>query len=295
MLEKINNSIFRIYRIIGREIIKRSSNPRPSSMPYVTGDGFRNLADHIYDKAHLNIDTEKIKGGDLVFVGDSIILSYLKEIHPRIKESYVLITHNGDEQIDEERTKLMDEKIIKWFGINVVTNHPRVIPLPLGIENKHWYLFGIPSVFRWVIEKNHKKRDRIFYGFTVASKPEERQPALDVLKRSAVAETVTKWKNFLSYLHLLATYKFVASPPGSSIEGHRTWDALYIGSVPIVKASITTNHFNKLGVPMWVLEDWNELESVDEAYLARKFDEIQKSSDPQCIYMDYWINMIKKA
>src|SRR6185503_11421758 len=100
-------------------------------------------------------------------------------------------------------------------------------------------VLGIPAIFNSVEQKNILKKPRIFYAFTTANNKIEREPALNALRRNIFSETITKWLNFYDYLHLLATYKFVASPPGSCVEGHRTWDALYIGVVPIVKSSRT--------------------------------------------------------
>ena len=98
--------------------------------------------------------------------------------------------------------------------------------------------------------------------------------------------------NFKKYLDLLVTYKFVASPPGSSIEGHRTWDALYLGLVPIVKKSITTDYFKSLGLPLWVVADWRELEVADENFLAKKFEGLRNNFDEKTIFMDYWTDKI---
>lgn len=287
--------LFKVYRTIGRLIIKYSSNPRPHSYPFITSDGFRKIADHIYDNVCKNFVPEKVKERDIVFVGDENIEKFLTEIHPKIKVNYILITDNGDNTIDQKVFDLAKDKILKWYGINVLISDPRIIPIPLGIENKHYYVCGIPAIFNNVIKKNHSKRNRIFYGFSVFNNKEERQPAMDVLKVNSLAETFKRWMNFYQYLNLLATYKFVASPPGSSVEGHRTWDALYIGIIPIVKSSITTDYFEKIGVPLWVIKDWHELDNISEKDLEEKFESIKKNSKIETIYMDYWIDKIKNV
>ncbi|MFZ2303671.1 MAG: hypothetical protein WAV98_02675 [Minisyncoccia bacterium] len=293
IISKLLDNLYRIYRIIGRLLIKYSLNPRPSSSPYVTGDGFRNFADYIYDNLKKDFDVNKVKEKDVIFVGDSNIKKFLGEIHPKIKSSYILVTHNGDEMIDKEAVNMMDGKILKWYGINVLVSNPKVIPIPLGIENKHYYVLGITSIFDRVIKKSIIKINRIFYGFTVLNNVMERQQALDVLKVNNLSDTYKKWMNFYQYLHMLATYKFVASPPGSCVEGHRTWDTLCIGSVPIVKNSITMEYFKKIGLPIWVVDDWHELDTVNEEILDKKFKEIRGNYNEEVLYMDYWIDKIK--
>jgi hypothetical protein len=293
MLNKLPDSLYRIYRILGRILIKYSADPRPSSHPYVTGDGFRNFADHVYDNTKKDFDVKKVKYRDIVFVGDSNIKNFFINIYPKITASFILVTHNGDEMVDKTAVMMMGDKILKWYGINVLVEHPKIIPIPLGIENKHYYVLGIPYIFNTVKKKNFDKINRIFYGFSVFNNAEERQPAIDVLKVHPLTETYKKWMNFSQYLPFLATYKFVASPPGSCVEGHRTWDALYIGSVPIVKSSVTIDYFEKIGMPLWSVKDWHELDNVTERDLIEKFESIKKKGDQTTIYMDYWCDKIR--
>jgi hypothetical protein len=73
--------------------------------------------------------------------------------------------YNGDSVIDESMLALTDEKLLKWYGINVLVNHPKVVPIPLGIENKHLYVLGIPAIFNHVTKKVIAKKNKIFYGF----------------------------------------------------------------------------------------------------------------------------------
>ncbi len=195
--------------------------------------------------------------------------------------------------MDEDALELAGDKVIKWYGINVTVRNPTVIPIPLGIENKHFYVCGIPAVFKSVIRRNYPKKDRIFYGFTVSTNLAERQPALDAMRRNPLAETVQAWRGFGPYLHLLATHKFVASPPGSSVEGHRTWDAFYIGIVPIVKSSPTIDYFERLGMPLWAIRDWKELDGLTESTLAEKFDDIMAHGKKDVLFMDYWTDKIR--
>jgi hypothetical protein len=99
--------------------------------------------------------------------------------------------------------------------------------------------------------------------------------------------------NFYDYIHLLATYKFVASPPGSCVEGHRTWDALYIGIVPIVKSSITIDYFKRIGLPLWVVHSWNELDNLTEKDLMDMYQSIRKDFNNEALYIEYWFDKIK--
>src|SRR5574340_1304950 len=117
-IELFQKNLVKFSRVIRRSLIRYSKNPRPASYPYITGDGFRQMADHIYDNSSNNFDPALVKENDIVFIGDSNIKKFLRSFHSQIKNRYIAISHNGDEQIDEETVNFFDEKIIKWYGIN---------------------------------------------------------------------------------------------------------------------------------------------------------------------------------
>lgn len=291
-IEKINDSVFRFYRIAGRLIIKYSKHPRPSSSPFITGDGFRNAADFVYDTTKKTVTGPEVKTGDTVFVGDSLIEQFLDQVHPHITTEYILITHNGDATVNQTLFERAADKIIKWYGINVVYKHEKIIPLPIGIENKHYYVCGIPAIFCEVQRRNYQKKSKIFYAFSVSTNPVERQPALDAIKDHPEAETLSQWRGFRAYLHILATYKMVVSPPGSSVEGHSTWDTLYVGGVPIVKRSITNCYFESIGVPLLVVDNWEDLTNLTKDTIDKRYDDILQHSSPDTLRMEYWLEEI---
>ena len=43
-------------------------------------------------------------------------------------------------------------------------------------------------------------------------------------------------------------YKYVLCPPGNGIQTHRLWEAMYFGSIPVVKDSILYKSFKKLNI-----------------------------------------------
>ncbi len=291
--EKISDFAFRLYRIIGREMISHSSDPRPASSPYITGDGFRSKADHIYDNLKQDFDPYIVKEGEVIFVGDSLIEKFLSLVHPKIRCPYILVTHNGDAKITRELFLKASDNLLHWYGINVEHNDVKITPIPLGIENKHYYVCGIPAVFNYVKNKKLTKLDKIFYGFTISTNPTERGPALEIIKSHPNSETLSSWRGFFPYLLNLNKYKLVLSPPGSCEEGHRTWDTMYIGGVPIVKSSPTTEYFKQVGVPLIVINDWEELNELNDNTIASVYKEVVSAFNPKTLTLDYWTNKIK--
>lgn len=282
--------LFRLWKkILGRN--------RPSSYPHVSGDSFRALADHIHDETR-TLTPDNVQAGDIVFVSNPLTLDYLKNIHPQIKNPYILIEHNGDFSIDREYAELLDDKIIRFYAQDVVYEHPKIICIPLALENLHYYVNGITSLldsFRKRIRRHPPERkNRIFYQFNIGTNPAERGPALKYFSAHPAMDTINAHLSPRFHWSILSQYKFVASPPGNAVESSRTWEALCLGTVPIVKDFACMRYFSEIGLPLWVIKDWQELEEYDEERLALKYDELMEKANWKPLFMDFWINLIRQ-
>ena len=59
------------------------------------------------------------------------------------------------------------------------------------------------------------------------------------------------------YLQKVAKSLFVISPPGNGIDCHRIWEALYLGTVPIVEKSSAFRNFTDL--PILFIDRWEDV------------------------------------
>ena len=59
------------------------------------------------------------------------------------------------------------------------------------------------------------------------------------------------------YLMALGSHKFVLSPRGNGLDAHRTWEALLVGAIPIVRASALNPLYE--GLPVLVVREWSEV------------------------------------
>ncbi len=292
-LQKINKFAFRLDSYIHRKLIKQSKNNRPASLPYITGDGFRSIADHIYDETNKTINLKKIKDNDIIFVNRLFLDDFFSEIHPKIDNKYVLLTHNHYEPITKKYIEKIDEKITKWYSQNVLISHPKIVTIPLGIENLYYYQNGIIKYFN-KFKKTKKQKNKILFGFNINTNPEERRPAYENIRKNNYAEKITGWPNPKEYLKLLSKYKFVLSPPGKGVDCIRTWEAMYLNVVPIVKRSKLTTYYEEIGLPIWVVEEWSELDNLNNELIQKKYNSLKNKFNNPAIHIDYWANEMKK-
>ncbi|MFA4942876.1 MAG: hypothetical protein WC564_04535 [Patescibacteria group bacterium] len=292
IIKNNRNFLFKINRRFHLFLFKKNGNTHPLSIPYLSGDNLRSLAKHQYDNIDSRFLPELVIDNDLVFVASPMIKYFLESIHPQIQARYILITHNGDENIDEHYLKYIDDRIIKWFAQNANVYHPKLFPLPIGLENLSYYNNGIINYFSQERKKTRPKKDRILFGFNIATNREERSPAFTCLSKNDQADQIIGWPTPRKYLKLLSGYRFVASPPGNGLDCIRTWEALYVRTIPIVKRSYLTEYFFNLGLPLWIIDDWHELDNLSREQIAKKYCELWSGFDDQILFFDYWKDKI---
>lgn len=273
-------------------LIAHSSDSRPTSYPYISGDTFRKICDHRHEAGGV-CDPLKVKKGDSIFVESDFLKSFFKDVSPHIAYPYVLVSHNGDVNITEEYISYIDDKLIHWYAQNLVIDHPKITPLPIGLENMHFNNNGSVNRFEKNRSKKMEKKPRMLVAFNVMTNTAERIPALTYFKQHKCADVLPSVIVADQYLPRLTSYMFVVSPPGNGLDCIRTWEAMYVGVVPIVKKSAATTYFKKIGLPMYVVDSWNEFDKIGSNHLLALYDEVKNDFTHPALWAQFWIDKIR--
>lgn len=260
---------------------------RLSSYPFISGDTFRNHCNYTFEDTGSTVIPDKVKYGDAIFVRTNFLKDFVKKVHPLIANPYILVTHNHINSSPGEFANLLDDpKIIAWFAKNVDRVHPKLYPLPLGLANRNWPhgdIGIVASVQQTVIPKTIG----LYMNFSVYNNKSVRTPVYDLFKTKSYC-TISGRKNYRDYLIDLAQSKFVISPPGIGIDCYRTWEALYVGSYPIVLTSTIDALFE--GLPVVIVKNWEE---VTPEFLDKKWKELNQGTYHfERIYADFWLKQI---
>ncbi|MBA3752153.1 hypothetical protein H0X06_05190, partial [Candidatus Dependentiae bacterium] len=81
---------------------------------------------------------------------------------------------------------------------------------------------------------------------------------------------------------------FVLSPPGLAPDCYRNWEALLVGSIPVVKTSQLDPLFKNL--PVLIIENWEDLN--EDSLNASYENIISKKYNISALYMEYWTSKI---
>ncbi len=272
----------------GRQFEEKYRKPY---LPFVSGDAFRSISDHIYDETHMQFDPTKVQIGDVIFVKGDYLDEFFATYHKNIANPYILISHNADQEVPiGMEVYLNDDKLLVWFAQNVVKKHEKLIPIPIGIENRYWNSKKHKSMLakRQQI-KNSLKHNLLYMNFVLATHKDEREMVKEMFENKTYCKAAFNLP-FSDYYQDVVSSDFILCPRGNGIDCHRTWECLYLGSFPVVKSSAMDGLFEDL--PVVLIKDWEE---VTEELLKKKYQEFaSKKFHMEKIFFDYWKFLVQK-
>ena len=185
--------------------------------------------------------------GDIVFSKTEYVKSLFKLLKGTTLKNLTLITHQSDIEINNKLYSKKPKAISRWFSVNVSIEKEDLYPIPIGFANEHYNKNINPNIFD---KKNQstKKSNHIYINFN---------PNTNFIERKKILKKYNDNKDFViaannlemaKYRDDLEKYKYVLCPPGNGIQTHRLWEAMYFGSIPVVKDSILYKSFAKLNI-----------------------------------------------
>lgn len=263
---------------------------RESSDPYISGDGIRKLI-------KTRIEGKKTsfrKGiGRLVFCEGDHVEAFLRYKRNNNDAKFILVSGNSDRNFSEEFKELLPDSLVHWFGQNILFANERVSPLPIGLENRYYNGSGNVEQINFIKSLRKKKDTGIFYSFNVETNKKEREPALAVAKKHPLGSGNERRVPVREFQTRMASFKFTLSPPGNGFDCHRTWEALYLGSIPIVKKSSWSDYLISLGIPMLPVAAWDEIAAFDKEFLDDWYEKYRPGLASPALFLPFWKSMIE--
>lgn len=264
--------------------VPRNEANRKNSFPLITGDSFRALCDHKIDECGQEFYPDSVKKGDIIYVTPLGLKVFFETIHPKISEPYLLLTHNSDDSFPETyENYLNDEKLAYWFTTNnSLPLHQKMVSIPIGIANAYWP-HGNKDVFLDVMGQEVEKKHMLIMNFETQTNFQKRLPILKNFAKKNFCYNPPK-KKLEPYLLDMKSSYFVLSPVGNGLDCHRTWEALLVGTVPIVQSTTLNSMYKDL--PVLIVDD---LKNVNLELLKEKLVEFfDQEFVMKKTQMNYW-------
>ena len=199
--------------------------------------------------------------------------------------SHTLITHHSDYSIDETYYSKKPTCIKKWLCINPAIFNDTIIPLPLGVKTHKGAYLEPQYRSEWFSEnvnnlRANEKSDAIFCNWNCTNK--NRHGIIENLRHLNLS--INENQPFEQYIQSMSKCKFVISPPGNGIDCHRTWEALYVGSMPIVLKNKIYD--NWIDLPIMQVDDFCEITKHSLDDFSKKIFNFEKLS------LKYWKDLL---
>jgi hypothetical protein len=263
---------------------------------FITGEKFKDLANYSYtpevkynddfNDYGNSLDVSKLKDGDIIYTHTMFVKQLFEVL--KTDKKVKLISHNCDAEVSYKLMCLMPDSIFKWYSQNVNVSDPRIESLPIGLENNRW--FPDRRKKEKILSKMNERRDYrnlVYMNFNIGTNPTVRGRIYDLYEGESWV-TSERGSNaqgrFDQYLANIYNHKFVISPQGNGLDTHRTWECLYIGTIPIEKWSLNSRFYTDL--PICFVENW---EDITEGFLESEFERIKSQEwNFEKLDFEYW-------
>lgn len=237
-----------------------------------------------------------------------IIKMFFDDLIHKFKHPVTLIIIESDVVILQN--SWLDNKLVKCcYTWNKSTNHEKLHCLPIGLN----YSRHFDSITEWLNNKqtsppskllsvNYSPHTNSVRGELVEKAKNNWSEFCDILDFIPFKKSFWKKSNIEGKIKVdisnpecyeqMSRYKFILSPPGAGEDTHRTWEALYVGCIPIVKSSLLNSLYEDL--PVIIINDWGE---ITKEFLEEEFKKIQEKKQRkeykfEKLGISYWLNKI---
>ena len=243
-----------------------------------------------------------------------ILRHFFQDVIQKFPSKIVLIIIESD-VVELSQEWLDHPKLMHCFTWNKPFYHRNLSALPIGLNYNRQH----GALTEWLGQRSFE------------SKVTEKQwmcincsTSTDPSRVKLIEQAKVKWTNFCTVLDYIpnagvyvipshiegqitvsvtnpecysqwSKYKFVISPRGEGEDCHRTWEALYIGCIPIVLSSNLNELYHDL--PILIVDSWDE---ITLSLLQSSYRNIQKRKRDRVFHMEkttlqYWIERFKKS
>jgi len=213
--------------------------------------------------------------GGRIYVHATALQDFTRDALGRIDSPFILVT--GDSVPDVSRENLGDKLVdkilthphlIRWHVQNLGLDHPKVHALPLGLDyhtisrnrRPEWGPSASPRAqedmlhtIRALSQPLSDRSIKAYCNWHFAIKNGDRAEVIKAVPTASChyepdrVPRTESWRRNTEFL-------FTLSPRGVGMDCHRTWEAILLGSVPIIPDLPINRLFDTL--PVVIVQDW---------------------------------------
>jgi len=262
----------------------------------------------------------------IVYLMTNNLPRFVDILLPKLTNPIILVTAESDWNAAVDFASLLDHpKILHWFCQNgaLPTSHARLSQIPIGINNPVTTNFerrvgslvdqilgkaafdptgkinqsGDQQKFNAAVEANRglasRKQLRVLASYTRNRRSQDRKDAERVLRHSDFTMFLDKFLPPERYWMLHREFAFEASPAGNGLDCYRTWEALALRTIPIVRTSPLDRLYEEHGFPVAVVENWEEITPTRLEQWNQTLAPMLETCQPR-LANNYWTDLIHR-
>jgi len=247
----------------------------------------------------------------VIYVCGSAVPHFIATLLPLQQTPFILVSGDCDETIpndilnEKQLTAFLDNSLLKhWFSQNMIMKHPKITCIPIGLDyhtmttNPMWGAITNTETQEYILKKlidksKHfsERNVKCYSNFHFAMNTKhayDRKDALEHIPKEIIYYEENHIPRMVSWNKQIE-YAFVVSPHGGGYDCHRTWEALVLGCIPIVKKSNIDVLYEDL--PVLIVDKWEDvthqlLQQTLESFKSRTFH-LEK------LTLAYWMDQIR--
>ena len=253
--------------------------------------------------------------GMSIYVCSDLLNFFVNNILHKINKRFVLVSGDSDLCVPVEALKaneigklLNSPYLIKWFLQNTqVQYNPKMIQMPIGLDyhtisNNHGHNWKLPNENHLPSAQEHvlvsikensqpfyERIPKIYVNFSKGNdRFKDRVGSLKSISTNLLVFNDAFTKRTVNW-NIMSKYTFILSPFGNGMDCHRTWEALCLGCIPILKAPGFKQMFENL--PVLIVYNWSD---VNQELLDKTIEEFKtRTFNYEKLSLKYWVDKIK--
>ena len=285
---------------------------RGDMYPLYTLDTLRNMADFLFDSSTGYESgperARQVPACSILYSTLRPTSKFVNLVHNHIRVPYLLMTDTADEAITPYhgvKQLLGSSTLHHWWAVdNEVLDQPKLEGLPLGVmdaleiggaSNPSSVAFhaNVSEYIATLITSHSQPKRKWLMMQMTETHPERR-----VVRRAITHDTWGEGDVRLTperrgkmgvreYLMELGRHRFVLSPRGNGLDAHRTWEALLVGAIPIVRSSALNPLYE--GLPVLIVDEWTHVTPQLLTDFLRNHTIRLPLYQYERLFADYWV------
>ena len=252
---------------------------------------------------------QDIKDGSSIYIKADCVKNFIETKYKTISNKIILVVGDSDHTFsgefwntNEDFIKFIESpNIIHMFAINSTITHPKFTAYPIGLDyhtlsekdcvwgpqtsvkDQDAELALVQSKMKPFSEREIKCYGNFHFQIHRADRKvaKEQIPSECIFYEEKEIPRIETWTKQINYA-------FIVSPHGNGLDCQRTWEALFLGSIPIVKTSVLDVLYEEL--PVLIVKEWSDVSNILLKSTVKEFSNKKFNYDK--LLLKYWMDKI---